>query len=59
MLEVCSKREDHEGQGAVAVLVLVLHVPLHEITALAIKAGSVNLNPPLALQGQREGQEEK
>ena len=56
---MASRREDHEGQGAVVVLVLVLHVPFPEVTALAIKAGLVSLNSPLPLQGQREGQEEK
>ena len=59
MLEVDSKREDHEGQGVVVVLVLMLHVPLLTVTALAIKAGLVSLNRPLPLQGQREGQEGK
>ena len=59
MLEVGSKREDHEGQGAVVVLVLVLHVPRPEVMALAIKAGLVSLNPPLPLHVRSEGQEEK
>ena len=59
MLEVDSRREDHEGQGSVVVLVLVLHVLLPKVTALAIKAGLVSLNLPLPLQCQRGGQEEK
>ena len=59
MLEVNSNWEDHEGKGAVVVLVLVLHVPRHAVMALAIKAGLLSLNPPLPLQVRREGQEEK
>ena len=49
MLEVDSRREDHEGQGAVAVLVLVLDVPLPAAMVLEIRAGSVSLNPQLPL----------
>ena len=39
----------------VVVLVLVLHVLLREVTALAIKAGLVSLNPPLPPSGPKGG----
>ena len=59
MLEVASRREDHEGQGAVVVLALVLHAPLPAVMALAIKAGSVSFKTPLPRQVLREGEEER
>ena len=59
MLEVDTRRVDHEGQGAVAVLVLVLHVHLPAVTVLAIRTGLGSLNPSLPLQDIREDQEEK
>ena len=59
MLGVDSRRADHEGQGAVAVPVLIPHVPLPTVMALAIRVGMESLNSPLPLQSQKGGQEKK
>ena len=59
MLGVDSRRADHEGQGAVAVPVLVPHGPLLAVTVLAIRVDLGSLIPPLPFQSQKGDQEGK
>ena len=54
-----SKEGGPQEPGGGNMSVLVPHVPLPVVTVLVIRAGLGSLNPPLPLQDQREGQEEK